>query len=186
MKAKVSRTVVNPQAAEGLPGTRTMDSRSDIFTLIFWALLALGLGAPILVAAENPEPSPQYDPDLAQRLGADDYGMRSYVLVILTTGPAEISDPERRKTLFAGHFSNMARMAEAGQLLLAGPLMDAPPKRGLFVLNVDNLEEAEALVRTDPAVAAGIFDFELAKWYGSAGVMMVKEIHQQVQAKAIE
>lgn len=141
---------------------------------------------PFLGSAEELPPPTAYDAELADRLGADDYGMRSYVLVILTTGPAEITDPEERKRLFAGHFSNMGRLAEEGKLLVAGPLIDAPPKRGLFILNAENLEQAEAMVKTDPAVAAGIFNYELAKWYGSAALMMIKEIHETVQAKAIE
>jgi hypothetical protein len=54
----------------------------------------------------------------------------------------EITDPERRKTIFAGHFANIGRMAEAGQLVLADPLMDDTPKRGLYVFSVDDVEAA--------------------------------------------
>lgn len=32
---------------------------------------------------------PKYDADLAKKLGADPYGMKNYVFVILKTGPAD-------------------------------------------------------------------------------------------------
>ena len=38
--------------------------------------------------------NPEYDKALADSLGADDNGMKSYVLVILRTGPAVIEDKE--------------------------------------------------------------------------------------------
>ncbi|NVK22917.1 MAG: hypothetical protein HWD86_10400 [Kangiellaceae bacterium] len=129
-----------------------------------------------------------YNAELAKQLGADQYGMKSYVLVILVTGPkdAEITDKEQRSELFRGHFANMGTLAEQGKLVLAGPLMQDPPKRGLFILNVTTLEEAENLVKTDPAVKAGIFDYQLTQYYGSAALMQVNEIHKTLQKTKIE
>ncbi len=131
--------------------------------------------------------NPNYDADLAKRLGADDYGMRSYVLVILKTGPndATLTDKAKRQEVFQGHFSNMGRLAEEGKLVLAGPLMEAFPKRGLFIFNVASLEEADALVKTDPAVAAGVFEYELIKYYGSAAIMELNAIHSKIQKQGI-
>ena len=128
-----------------------------------------------------------YNAELAAALGADEYGMRSYVFATLITGPkdAEITDADLRQELFAGHFSNMSRLAEEGKLVLAGPYMDAPPKRGLFIFNVTTIEEAEALVQTDPAIAAGIFDVEFAKYYGSAALMQINDIHTTIQKTKI-
>lgn len=49
---------------------------------------------------------------LADSLGADERGMKTYMLVILKTGPkdAEITDKTQRSELFKGHFSNMEAM----------------------------------------------------------------------------
>ena len=49
---------------------------------------------------------------LADSLGADERGMKTYMLVILKTGPkdAEITDKIQRSELFKGHFSNMEAM----------------------------------------------------------------------------
>ena len=129
----------------------------------------------------------EYDAALAEELGADAYGMRSSVLVILSTGPndATVTDKAERQEIFAGHFANMGRLAEQGKLVLAGPLMDDLPKRGLFIFNVETLEEAEALVKTDPAVAAGVFSYQLTKYYGSAALLKVNEIHKSIQKNSI-
>ncbi len=124
-----------------------------------------------------------YDQQLAEQLGADQYGMKSYVLVILKTGPADskITDPEERQALFSGHFANMGRLAEEGKLAVAGPLMDRAPMRGILVLNAGTLDKAEALIKTDPTVEAGIFVYEMTKLYASAALMQVNEIHQTIQ-----
>ena len=129
----------------------------------------------------------RYDAELAKELGADDYGMKSYVLVILQTGEKDslITDKEERGKYFKGHFANMGRLAEEGKLVLAGPLADNAPNRGLFILNVESLEEAEELVKTDPAVKAGIFTYSLSKYYGSAALLKVNEIHKTIQKKSI-
>jgi len=126
-----------------------------------------------------------YDEQLAEQLGADEYGMRSYVFVVLKTGPAVISDENRRKEIFAGHFSNMGRLATEGKLVLAGPFIDGGDKRGLYIFNVATIEEAEALVGTDPAVAAGIFTAEYTKFYGSAALLELSKLHKKIQKTKI-
>lgn len=144
---------------------------------------------PNIAIASQEKPSERtYDKALAERLGADQYGMKSYVLVILTTGEMDdkIIDEKQRQKLFAGHFANMNRLAEAGYLVLAGPFMDAKPKRGLLILNTSDLEVAKQMVSTDPAVQAGIFDFELSKYYGSAALMEINNLHKRIQKTHIE
>jgi uncharacterized protein len=155
-------------------------SRS-IMKSILCALLCL-FAVPLVAAGGDP-PRPRFDPELAERLGADERGMRQYVLCILKTGPndAEITG-EQRKELFAGHFANIARLAEEGKLSLAGPFgKNERSYRGLYVFNVATVEEAEALVVLDPAVKAGIFVSELTPWYGSAAVMVVNETHTKIE-----
>jgi len=124
-----------------------------------------------------------YDAALADKLGADDYGMRSYVFVTLKTGPndALITDEAKRAELFKGHFANMSRLAEDGKLVLGGPFVDAAPKRGLFIFNVPTIEDAKALTQTDPAFAAGIFTADYDKYYGSAALMQINDVHKTLQ-----
>ena len=57
--------------------------------------------------------APAYDAELANKLGADERGMKMYVLCILKTGPqdAEIKGKER-DDIFAGHrLTDRARSA---------------------------------------------------------------------------
>lgn len=128
----------------------------------------------------------EFDGKLAERLGADQYGMKSYVLVTLITGKEKIEAPEENKKIFAGHFANMKRLAADGKLVLAGPFMESAPKRGLFILNTDSIEAAKKWVKTDPAVKAGVFDFELNKIYCSAALMKINEIHKTIQKTPIQ
>jgi len=123
-----------------------------------------------------------YDAVLAKKLGADDYGMRSYVMVILKTGPNDktLTDESKRAEIFTRHFSNMERLAEAKQLVLAGPFGDPD---GLYIFNVKTVEDAKALVMTDPAVAAGIFTPEFTPYYGSAALMQVNTVHKRIAKK---
>jgi uncharacterized protein YciI len=112
-----------------------------------------------------------YDPTLAKRLGADDYGMKRYVLVILKTGSNTLEDKSTRDSLFAGHLSNINKLAEQNKLIVAGPLgKNDNDFRGIFILNVTTLNEANELLETDPAVKANLLKPDLYSWYGSAAL----------------
>jgi uncharacterized protein len=140
--------------------------------------LALVCVAPIVARAEERG----YDPELANRLGADERGMRMYVLCILKTGPkdAEIVGDERT-AIFAGHFANIKRLADEGKLAVAGPFeKNEKGYRGLYIFNVATIEEGEKLVMLDPAVKAGIFVPDLTLWYGSAAMMVVSDTHKRI------
>ncbi|MBX9402748.1 YciI family protein [Lysobacter sp. BMK333-48F3] len=139
-------------------------------------------------ASEKPAaqqaPAPAYDAELAQRLGADERGMRRYVLVILKTGPKRVADGEERKAMFAGHFANIERLAKAGKLALAGPFAEDPDGwRGLFLLAVDDIEEARRLTATDPVIERGEMIAEYHRWYGSAAAMAIPELHDRLLPK---
>src|SRR6476661_6736395 len=107
-----------------------------------FALLAFAFSF-AAIAAERPA----YDAELAKRLGADERGMKMYVLCILKTGPkdAEIKGKER-ENIFAGHFANISRLAEEGKLAVAGPFeKNKKEYRGLYIFNVAAIEDAEKL-----------------------------------------
>ena len=117
--------------------------------------------------------NPKYDKHLADSLGANDMGMKNYMMVILKTGPANIAPGPVRDSIFKGHFSNMKTMADAGKLVIAGPIgQNDKTYRGLYIFNVSTLDEAKALAQSDPAVKAGIFDVEIFPWFGSAALPM--------------
>jgi len=146
--------------------------------------------AMFLIAASEAlgqEVNPNYDSFLAKQLGADDYGMKSYVLVILKTGSNKTEDKAIRDSLFSGHMNNIGRLAKLGQLVVAGPLgKNEKSYRGIFILNVTSLEEAKELLLTDPAIKENIFEAELYKWYGSAALPEYLKSHEKIERLKIK
>jgi len=149
--------------------------------------VALCLAAPWTVPSASADPATKatpavrYDADLARRVGADERGMRKYVLVVLKTGPTRVPDGAERDAMFAGHFANIERLSKAGQLALAGPFAnDASGWRGLYVFAVDTIDEARRLVATDPVVSKGEMVPEFHEWYGSAAAMLLPEWHARL------
>ena len=124
-----------------------------------------------------------YDSTLAARLGADDYGMRKYVMAFLKAGPNTDMDSATAAQLQRAHLDNIFRLADEGKLAVAGPFLDSGELRGVYVFNVSTIEEAQALTETDPAIKAGRLVMELHPWYGSAAMMMVNDWHKKVQKK---
>jgi uncharacterized protein YciI len=160
-------------------------SKRIIALIISILALSLCVFAQTDKKADTKKPNPNYDAELAKKLGGDDYGMKQYVLVILKTGPTKIDDLAKVQELFAGHLKNIMRLADEGKLALAGPFTDGGNMRGLFIFNVKTIEEAKELIKTDPAIAAGLLDPEFIKWYGSAAVMIVNDTHKKIQKTSI-
>ena len=125
-----------------------------------------------------------YDSTLAKRLGADDYGMKTYVMAYLKRGPNRPTDKAEASKLQQAHMANIGRLAESGKLLLAGPFLDTGQVRGIYIFDVRTVEEAAALTATDPAIQYGSLVMELHPWYGSAALMELNAIHQRLQRKS--
>jgi uncharacterized protein YciI len=171
---------VDAAAARGCGMMATVSEEPRSMRLHRYAFLTgVALAAFAQGAAYAAEPAPTYDAALAKRLGADEHGMRQYVLVILKSGPKRVEDPEQRKTMFAGHFANMERLSKAGKLALAGPFAKNDDGwRGLFLLAVPTVEEAAALTATDPVIVQGEMVAEYHPWFGSAAAMIIPETHE--------
>lgn len=125
-----------------------------------------------------------YDSALAARLGADDYGMRRYVMAFLKAGPNRSQDREEAAALQRAHMDNIARLAEEGSLIVAGPFMDDSEIRGIYIFAVESVEEARKLSETDPAIQAGSLELELHPWYGSAALMQLGEVHERISKES--
>ncbi|MES3019606.1 MAG: YciI family protein [Bacteroidota bacterium] len=136
------------------------------------------------IAVKAQSENPKFDQALATKLGADDYGMKMYVLVMLKTGTAAITDKKIIDSLFKGHFNNMQRLTEEGKLIVAGPMEKNDKNyRGLFILNVRKIEDARLLVDTDPAVKSKMLDADYLPWYGSAALSEYLPYHERVEKK---
>ena len=122
-----------------------------------------------------------YNEKLAELLDADEYGMSTYVIAFLKTGPNRDQDSLTAVKLQKAHMDNIQRMAEQGELVLAGPFLDNGELRGIYIFNVTSLEEAKKLTETDPAIQAGRLAMELHPWYGSAVLKKLNHFHKAVE-----
>ncbi|MBN2858398.1 MAG: hypothetical protein JXN63_08350 [Candidatus Delongbacteria bacterium] len=127
----------------------------------------------------------EFDKDQALKLGADKYGMKKYVMAFLKRGPNRPSDPQKSEELQRAHLDNIGRMAQQGKLVIAGPFLDNGDLRGIYIFNVNSIEEAEELTNTDPAIIYGSLVMELKEWYGSAALMAVNGIHKEIAEEEI-
>ncbi|MGE8537427.1 YciI family protein [Chryseobacterium sp. D764] len=124
----------------------------------------------------------KYNQELATSLGADKYGMKPYTIVMLTTGDTKIEDKAKMSELMKGHMANIGKLADEGKIVVAGPFLERNKEnyRGMFIFNTKSKEEAEEWVKTDPAVQAGVFSYEIFPWYGSAALPLYLKHHDEV------
>ncbi|WP_425635902.1 YciI family protein [Algoriphagus yeomjeoni] len=123
----------------------------------------------------------KYDEALATEVGADEYGMKKYVIAFLYRGD-RVQDytEEQRTEIQAGHMANINRLAKEEKMVMAGPFFGNEELRGLFFFAVESLEEAQELTASDPAIKAGVLKMDLKEWYGSAALMMMGDLHSKV------
>lgn len=144
---------------------------------ILYFLFALTLYIPGMAQKTNPN----LDTAMAKRLGADDFGMKMYVFVVLKTGENKTQDKTFIDSCFRGHMTNIGKLSAANQLVVAGPFgKNQSDFRGLFILNVRTIEEADKLLETDPAIKAGLLKAERYPWYGSAALPEYLKTHDKI------
>lgn len=132
-------------------------------------------------AAKAQNSNPNYDADLAQKAGADDYGMKKYVLVILKTGSNLTTDKKFIDSCFQAHMANIGRMADEGKLVVAGPMAENDHQyEGIFILNAADMDEAHKLLQHDAAVNEHLLEAELFTWYGSAALPFYLDEHDKI------
>ncbi len=102
---------------------------------------------------------------------AAEYEMTSYVFGLLRKGPNwGAGSKEERERIQAGHMANIRRMAEAGRLIVAGPLTDDGDIRGIFIFRAKSPDEVRGMAEQDPAIKAGRLVLELHPWLAAAGL----------------
>jgi uncharacterized protein len=132
------------------------------------------------------ESETKFDEKLAKSLNADEYGMKKYVFCLLKSGSNTTASKEESKKLFEGHMANIGKLAKEGKLVVAGPFMKNDRNyRGIYIFNVETIEEAKALVATDPAIKANLLEAELTPWYSSAALQETLKIHDKIAKKKI-
>lgn len=127
------------------------------------------------------ETEAKYDENLAKSLKADEYGMKKYVFCLLKSGTNTTASKEESKKLFEGHMANINKLANEGKLVVAGPFMKNDRNyRGIYIFNVETVDEAKALVETDPAIKAKLLEAELTPWYCTAALQETVKIHEKI------
>lgn len=127
------------------------------------------------------ETEAKYDENLAKSLHADEYGMKKYVFCLLKSGSNTTASKEETKKLFAGHMENIGKLAKEGKLVVAGPFMKNDRNyRGIYIFNVETIDEAKALVATDPAIKANLLEAELTPWYCTASLQEIPKMHEKI------
>ena len=117
---------------------------------------ALALAVAASTAAGEPPPTP---------------GMSSYQFGLLRKGPTWTAQrTPAGDSLQAGHMANIRRMADAGVLLAAGPLLDDGDLRGVFIFRADSSARLRELVARDPAVHSGRLVLDLFAWFAPSGI----------------
>lgn len=148
-------------------------------------LLTCIIAAALTMQAQDKKTKAPYDEALAKKLGADDYGMKMYIMVILKTGTNTTETKAKTDSLFAGHMANMGKMVEQNKLVIAGPMgKNDKNYRGIFILNTKSMDEAKQLLENDPAIKARVLEPELYNWYGSAALSEYLPFHDKVQKKS--
>ena len=160
--------------------------RSILFYLCFLGLVlsfdSCEEKGPEVIEATKPITAMPFDSIMAKKYGADEYGMKSYVMAFLYTGPNTTQDSTEAALLQKAHMDNISRMADEGKLVFAGPFMEEDSLRGIYIFNT-SMQEAIDLTNSDPAIKAGRLKMELKAFYGSAALEAVNEIHKQISAK---
>ena len=55
--------------------------------------------------------------------------------------------------------------------------------RGIFILNVKTIEEANDLLESDPTIKEKVLEAEIFKWYGSAALPTYLPKHKKIEKK---
>lgn len=146
--------------------------KNSLFIIAFLLMNVIGF---------SQETEVKFDENLAKSLNADEYGMKKYVFCLLKSGTNTTVSKEESKKLFEGHMANINKLAKEGKLVVAGPFMKNDRNyRGIYIFNVTTIEEAKALVETDPAIGAKLLEAELTPWYATAALQETLKIHDKI------
>lgn len=101
----------------------------------------------------------------------EEIGMETarYFMAFLWRGSAWTANenPELEQ-LQNAHLGYIEEMRDTGKLILAGPFTDDGDLRGLFLFDVNTVEEAQALCEEDPMVRVGHLRYEIHPWMTGA------------------
>ncbi len=101
--------------------------------------------------------------------GDTSYTMKKYFLVLLKEGENRSQPDSIAGEIQKGHMANMNTLAEKGYLHIAGPMAEQGSTKGMMILSVPTIEEAQNMVAQDPAVIAGRLIMEVQPFWAAKG-----------------
>ena len=130
---------------------------------------------PLFITPENPSIGSVESRSASSRMMAADLPQW---LIVLTLARPELQDPknwtDRDNAAVGAHFARLQKMTEEGRVIFVGRTQDTTPDgkmvpdtTGLIVLEAPDRAAAEAVLRDDPAVKAGlmrgkVFSYKIA------------------------
>jgi uncharacterized protein len=122
------------------------------------SLMAVGLSAPLTLAAQSPAPAAPSTPP-GFEIPKD---MAPYYVALYVRGPKFMeNDSPELQDLMRRHLGYIRRMIEQKKYVFAGPLLDGGDKQGLAIVAAASAEEAKRIAEGDPSIAAGHMAIEL-------------------------
>ncbi len=98
--------------------------------------------------------------------------MARLYLGLLKKGPRWTPEASEQVTADQrGHLANFERLHAAGTLLIAGPVLDADPLRGIVVCQAASLEALEAEFVVDPHLKSGRLILKIYPWLVDADLL---------------
>ena len=71
---------------------------------------------------------------------------------------------EELEEIQAGHLEHLGKMADSGELVIAGPVERGGDLRGILIFRTGDEDKIEKLAAEDPAIQAGRLKLELHRW----------------------
>ena len=110
----------------------------------------------------------QNKPQLVKATKKVENKIKQYWFVMLTAGDNRTQDSATAAKIQEGHMANINRLYNDGKLKVAGPFGDDGNWKGIFIFDCETKEELEALLNTDPAIAAGRLGYDIHPWWTAA------------------
>ncbi len=102
--------------------------------------------------------------DILQTPKEPEKTVTAYLGLLKRPSGAPSYSSEESERIQAGHLEHLRKMADSGELVIAGPVERGGDLRGILIFRPGNADRLEELVAQDPAIQAGRLKLELLRW----------------------
>lgn len=123
----------------------------------------------------------RYDSSLAQKLGANKYGLKKYTLCFLSKGKSKVLNAEDYRAIEEAHIDYIQALVAQKEIIMAGYFDGKDELLGFVVFNSLDTNYVRSLLAKDPKVAKELIFPVLKKWTSSAAIQELNQIHQRIE-----